>query len=242
MGQNDNETRPSRILSRQNQLEQLLQKITPEELQQFTLRTALHDRNLYEALLIHFADYLSNENPEQDRYRVRLYKILAKYTNQDGYISHKSAPGLASAITALLTTARRATTPTRESTDLCIAVIEVMPRIGEKMDDSSGRLYELMQLACTVLLECYESLKPELAQYYFDHVLSLYAEPEYLDLDLDSFLLILLKDWAKDDSERQSACLRQQESMLKASGDDKWRKNYLLEQTRELLDFWKHVE
>ncbi|MEZ5449801.1 MAG: hypothetical protein R3E89_12790 [Thiolinea sp.] len=76
----------------------------------------------------------------------------------------------------------------------------------------------------------------ERQQAVFDRLLQEYAKPVYLDLDLDSFILTLLKDWARDNKNWQTACLHQQELLLKSAGNDQWRKNYLLEQTNALLE------
>ena len=93
---------------------------------------------------------------------------------------------------------------------------------------------------CTTLWECY-SVLPEMRQNeLFERILHEYAQPIYLDLDLDSALLSLLKDWAKTNKTRQTACLRQLEQLLKTTHNDHWRKNYLLEQTNALLAFWKN--
>jgi hypothetical protein len=97
-----------------------------------------------------------------------------------------------------------------------------------------------MRTTCTTLWECYSILSPQRQQELFTRILQEYAQPIYLDLDLDSALLSLLKDWARNDKARQTACLRQLEQLLKTPHNDHWRKNYLLEQTNALLAFWKN--
>lgn len=237
---NDNPTeQQQRPISVRGQLEHILKRLPQAELSHFVLETALYDSDFRESFLITFSDLLSEGQREESRYQARLHKMLAQYTNQDGYIGHKNAAGLSEAITSLLNAARKATTPTRESIDLAIAVLGIMPELGDKMDDSEEYLYTLMEQTCTVLLECFDALNPEAQQDCLERVLGIYAEPAYLDLDLDSFLLVLLKDWARDDKMRQSACLRTQEAMLKGSEDDQWRKSYLIEQTNDLLAHWK---
>nr|CAA6813128.1 MAG: Unknown protein [uncultured Thiotrichaceae bacterium] len=237
---NDNPAQEQqRPISVRGQLEHILAHLPADELSQFVLETAVYDSAFRETFLITFSDLLSEGQREESRYQTRLHKILAQYTNKDGYISHKNAAGLIAAITSLLDTARKATTPTRESIDLSIAVLSIMPELGEKMDDSEEYLYTLMEQTCTVLLECFDALNPEAQQDCLERILGIYAEPAYLDLDLDSFLLVLLKDWARDDKMRQAACLRTQEAMLKGSEDDQWRKSYLIEQTNNLLAYWK---
>lgn len=232
------ETPAKRLLSRRAQLEYILNQLSTQELRRFMLDNALQDKTLCETLLVNYADLLSTEQTEEERYREHLYKIIDQYTNQDGYISHKNTHSLTAAIKALLNTARKATTPGRESVDLCTAVISTLPQLGDKMDDNEEYLYELMQLACTILPECFDNLSAEAQTRCFQRILTLYAEPEYLDLDLDSALLALLREWADKNKARQTACLRQQELMLKHSTDDPWRKNYLLKQTQDLLRHW----
>lgn len=226
-------------MSVRGQLEHILKRLPPDELSRFVLETALYDSHFREAFLITFSELLSEGQREESRYLTRLKKMLAQYTNKDGFISHRNATGLNAAVTALLSTARKATIPIRESVDLSIAVLNIMPELGDKMDDSEEYLYSLMEQTCTVLVECFDGLKPAAQQDCFEQVLNMYAEPAYLDLDLDSFLLALLKDWAHHDKTWQSACLQTQEAMLKDSDDDLWRKNYLIEQTKDLIAHWK---
>lgn len=226
-------------ISIRGQLQHILKHLSPEDLSDFVLETAAYDRNFRETFLIAFSDLLSDEQTGVPRYQARLYKILARYTNADGYISQRNATALNTSVAALLDTARKATTPPRESVDLSIAVLSIMPRLGDKMDDSEEYLYALMAQACAVLSECFEGLKSAAQQECFEQILGFYTEPEYLDLDLDSFLLVLLKEWSRDSQSRQIACMRVQETMLKDCGDDQWRKSYLLERTNELLAYWK---
>lgn len=242
MGHDNNDKRPEtpqKPVSVRGQLEYLLERIPHEDLNRFVLETALYDAEFRETLLITFADLLGSEQSDLSRYQQRLYKILAQYTNQDGFISVRNATDLNAAILALLGSARKPTTPLRESIDLSLAVLAVMPKLGDRMDDAEGYLYSLMEQTCTVLLECFDSLQPEMQQECFEQVLEYYSGPDYLDLDLDSFLLVLLKDWAQQHKQRQVACLRVQEAMLDECGDDQWRKSYLIEQTNELLKHWK---
>jgi hypothetical protein len=242
MGHDNNDNSPGqqgKPVSVKGQLEYILGQLPHGDLSRFVLETALYDAEFRETFLVTFSDLLSSENSETSRYQARLYKILTQYTNKDGFISARNATDLNLAIMALLGAARKPTTPLKESIDLSIAVLGIMPKLGDRMDDSEGYLYSLMEQTCTVLLECFDNLKPEAQQVCFEQILGFYARPEYLDLDLDSFLVVLLKDWAHHDKKRQSACLRVQEAMLKDCGDDQWRKSYLIEQTNELLKYWK---
>ncbi len=242
MGDDNNDKCPAQSkkpLSVRGQLEYLLERIPPADLSRFVLETAVYDAEFRETFLISFADLPDGKPSDSSRYQQRLYKILSQYTNQDGFISARNATDLNAAILALLGSARKPTTPLRESIDVSLAVLGIMPKLGDRMDDAEGYLYSLTEQTCTVLLECFDSLRSERQQECFEQVLKYYSEPEYLDLDLDSFLLLLLKDWAQQNKQRQAACLQVQEAMLDDCKDDQWRKSYLIEQTNELLMYWK---
>jgi len=227
--------------TRQGQIEHILNQLSHSQLKTFMLERALHDADFRDTLLICFSDLLSSDEPSEPKYRRMIADIAQRHLTAEGYISPPHATALADSIKKLLEVARKATTPTRETTDLCLAVISSLPKLAEQMDDSEGHINNLMRLACTTLWECSISLAYERQQALFERVLAEYAKPIYLDLDLDSTLLSLLKDWAKNIPARQTACLRQLETLLKTTQtqDDKWRKNYLLEQTNMLLAFWK---
>lgn len=233
---NDNKTPPK--YSRRNQLEQILPRLSREHLEHFLLETALRDIELRETLLIHFGEYLNTSDPEETKYRETLERMIVRHQNQTGFIKLESAQKLSDMLESLLESARQATTPPSKTIDLCMAMISVMPTLGDHMDDSEGHIYRLMRITCVVLWECFSVLPPENQAVVFNRLLSEYANPIYLDLDLDSFMLALLKDLAKSNREWQKACLRQQEKLLKEVKDDKWRKNYLLEQLNDLLGTW----
>lgn len=225
--------------TRQGQIEHILQQLSHQQLQAFVQEKALQDSDFRDTLLICFADLLGSNEPVEPKYRKMLDDIIQRHATSEGHIHIASAEKLVEAIRSLLDTARKATTPTRETIDLCLAVIASLPQLADKMDDTENHLYTLMRNTCTTLWECYSILSPDRQQTLFERILQEYAQPVYLDLDLDSSLLALLKDWAKGDKTRQSACLRQLEQLLKDTHNDPWRKNYLLEQTNGLLAFWK---
>lgn len=233
---NDNKTTPK--YSRRNQLEQIVPRLSREQLEHFLLETALRDIELRESLLIHFGEYLNTSDPEEAKYRETLQRMIARHQNQSGFINLESAQKLSTMLESLLESARQATTPPSKTIDLCMAMISVMPTLGDHMDDSEGHIYRLMRITCVVLWECFSVLPPENQAVVFNRLLSEYANPVYLDLDLDSFMLTLLKDLAKSNREWQKACLRQQDQLLKEVKNDKWRKNYLLEQLNDLLGTW----
>jgi len=225
--------------TRQGQIEHIIQQLSHQQLQTFVREKALQDSDFRDTLLICFADLLSTNEPAEPKYREMLNAIIQRHANADGFIHISSAQKLVESIRNLLDTARKATTPTRETTDFCLAVIASLPLLADKMDDTENHLYVLMRTTCTTLWECYSILSPQRQQELFTRILQEYAQPIYLDLDLDSALLSLLKDWARNDKTRQTACLRQLEQLLKTTHNDAWRKNYLLEQTNGLLGFWK---
>ncbi len=235
-------TESAKPLTRRAQIEAILQQLSPAQMHAFLLDSALYNDELRDNLLISFGDLLSSDQPEEAKYRRTLQTMINRHANSQGFIHQDGAHKLAASLTHLLETASKATTPTRETIDLCIATISTLPRLGEKMEDGEGYIYQIMRLACSALWECFNCLPASDQQTLFERMLLEYAEPVYLDLDLDSFLLTLLKDWAKDNKDWQKACLRHQELLLKSVGNDKWRKNYLLEQTNELLKSWRQVK
>ncbi|WGZ93451.1 MAG: hypothetical protein QJT81_16825 [Candidatus Thiothrix putei] len=226
--------------TRQGQIEHILQQLSHQELKDFVLDKALQDSDFRDTLLICFADLLGSEEPAEPKYQQMLADMMQRHVNVDGYVHSASANSLTTAVHNLLDVARKATTPTRETLDLCLAVISsLLPKLAEKMEDPEEHIYSLMNTSCTILWECYSVLPPERQQALFDRILQEYTKPLYLDLDLDSHLLALLKDWAKHDNKRQSVCLHQLEKWLKTLKQDHWRKHYLLEQTNTLLTYWK---
>lgn len=225
--------------TRQGQIEHILSQLSPAQLRAFVLEKAIQDADFRDTLLICFSDLLGSNEPAEPKYRQMLADMAQRYASSEGYIHAHSAHSLTEAIRKMLDVARKATTPTRETTDLCLAVIACLPQLADKMEDPDEHIYTLMRTACTTLWECYSVLPAERQQELFERILQEYGKPVYVDLDLDNALLSLLKDWARNDKKRQTACLHQLEQLLKSPEKDHWRKNYLLEQTNGLIGFWK---
>lgn len=230
----------STINNRQKQLAHILGQLSDAQLREFVVDTALRSEEFCDILHVHYADLLSDGSSSEEKYREMLERTIKRHRNADGFITYDNAAKLNQVVNQLLGTAAKATTPTYDSIDLCIAVFTVMPELIEKNDDTDGHSYTLMREAGLTLWECCSGISDERQQNVFDRVLKEYSNPVYVDLDLDKFLLSLLKEWAKDHKERQSAVLKVQESLLKHKDNDKWRTNYLLEQTNELIAFWKN--
>lgn len=229
----------SRPVTRQGQIEHILNQLSHEQLRAFVQEKAIQDADFRDTLLICFSDLLGSDEPAEPKYRQMLADMAQRYATSEGYIHATNAQKLTEAIRKMLAVARKATTPTRETTDLCLAVIGCLPRLADKMEDPEEYTYALMRIACTTLWECYSVLPADRQQELFERIMQAYSNPAYVDLDLDNALLALLKDWARNDKKRQTACLHQLELLLKTPEKDNWRKNYLIEQTNDLIGFWK---
>ncbi|MBU0655621.1 MAG: hypothetical protein KJ914_10905 [Gammaproteobacteria bacterium] len=230
----------SRPTTRQGQIERILTQLSHNQLRTFVLEKALQDADFRDTLLICFSDLLVDNEPAEPKYRQMLADMSKRYANAEGFIHALNANRLTETIRKMLESARKATTPMRETTDFCLALIDSLPAIADKIEDPENNLYSLMRTACTTLWECYSVSPAERQQELFERILQIYGNPTYVDLDLDSSLLSLLKDWARNNKQRQTACLHQLEQLLKTPEKDRWRKNYLLDQTNDLIGFWRH--
>lgn len=226
--------------TRQGQIEHILAQLSPEQLANFVREKATHDADFRDTLLICFADLLGSSESSEPKYRQMLSDMIQRHTSHGGYINTSSTLRLVETINKLLEVANKATTPPSETIDLCFAVIATLPELIDKMDDQNNNIYKIMRTACTTLWECSSTLPMERQEKLFERVLQEYSNPIYVELDMDSSLLALLKDWSKGKPLRQAACLHQLENLLKDTRGDHWRKNYLLEQTSALMTYWKH--
>ncbi|OQX03228.1 MAG: hypothetical protein BWK73_40145, partial [Thiothrix lacustris] len=178
--------------TRQGQIEYILKQLSHSQLHEFVLEKSLQDADFRDTLLICFADLLGSDEPAEPKYRQMLADMMQRHANAEGYIHAASAQHLITdAIRKLLGVARKATTPTRETIDLCLAVISDLPTLADRMEDPDEHIYTLMRTSCTTLWECYSILPAERQQALFERILQEYAKPIYLDLDLDNSLLSL---------------------------------------------------
>lgn len=229
----------ARPITRRSQLEFILRKLNRKQLDKFLIETALQDNHVRDALLMQFGELLSDDQASEARYRRTLNTMIERHIGADGFISRKAAQSLNDTLELLISNVRKPSTPQHETIDMCFAMMSVLPRLTQQMDDSDGYVYRLMKISCVQLWEVFKTLSQERQENIFERLLREYAEPAYLDADLDGFMLALLRDWARKHPSWQRLCLQQHEALLKASSKDKWRKNYLLEQTQALLSAWQ---
>lgn len=226
-------------VTRQGQIEHILTLLSHDQLQSFVLAKALQDADFRDTLLIQFADLLSPDEPAESRYCQMLTTLLQRHTGADGYIAATRVNQVIQPLQQLLAVAQKATTPPRITVDLCLAIMTTLPVLIQRMDDHAEHAYDLLHTTCNTLWECSSSLPAERQQRLFERMLQEYANPLYFEMDMDSALLALLKEWSKYNPIRQTACLRQLEQLLKSAQPERWSKPYLLEQVRLLLREWK---
>ena len=231
-------TRP-KVTTRAGQIDHILSQLSADQLKTFIREKAAMDIEFRDTFLICFADLLSSGESAEPKYKQMLTDMMQRHATKDGYIGATQAAPLVNAIQQLLNAAHKATTPPRETIDLCLALISVLPQLIDKMEDVDNHCYNLLRTSCTLLWECNSILPEDRQTELFNRIVKEYGNPLYVEMDMDSFLLSLLKDWAKDKPERQAACLHQLENLLKITSSDHWRKNYFLEQTNALIAFWK---
>ncbi|PID49528.1 MAG: hypothetical protein CR991_05740 [Proteobacteria bacterium] len=224
--------------TRQHYLQNFMSALPDKLVQTFLLEKLNADRNWCDELMIYALPHTPADDLAEARYRQSISSMMRHHTNKSGYILPPAAEKLLDAINTLLDSTSKPSIAPQQAINLCIAALSQLPELGERMEDANERLYQLAEGICARLYECFIELDSTEQENLFQRLLREYAEPMYLDRDLDSIILKLLKQWTKYKPEWQKACLIQQETLLKQSQDDHWRKAYLIKQTSELLQGW----
>lgn len=224
--------------TRQHYLQNLLEHVPHTAVMTFLQQQLSLDRSLYDEFMLSLGEHAPPDDLAEAQHRRTLSKMITRHLNPLGKLTDAAERQVLQAIEQLVDKASHPNTTAPQAINVCMATFSMLPDLGERMEDADERLYQLADTLCALLDHHFNQLNPTAQQTLFERLLREYAEPMYLDRDLDNVLLKLLKRWAKGKPDWQRACLSQQEQLLKYSPNDPWRKAYLLRQTRYLLKDW----
>lgn len=144
-----------------DQVNELLEKTTHDELKKFVLEQTKTDSTFTNQFLLYFARYNSDES--KAFYEKQLISILQKASDRYGIISWKSTKLVADVVNQLLDFAEKQFNELRYKSviNICTAVMEQLTNKLQQVDDSHGYFGDGIETANELLLRISQEQLPE---------------------------------------------------------------------------------
>lgn len=185
-------------------IDSVFNRITKEEMKEFILFLFSNNRRIKNEFLAYFAEYI-DENPGT-KYKTVIKSYIRSAQDKYGFVDYRSANSLTRELGNLLNKAQELLEKRNliESLAICKAMIEEVPLLAQHMDDSSGRIYELMNFSFDLFSQIIQQAPPLLKDELFQYCVEKYSEEMYHDYDLgDEFLHLLPELITIEEQEKQ---------------------------------------
>jgi hypothetical protein len=231
--------------SKSQQIDDILNKISFEELQSFIRENALNYNTFTSALLARFAD-LIEEDPDK-KYKQMIKMFARSGADRHGFINYQSSFNVMRSIENLLGNAERMLEEEnyQESLSIGKAIIEEVSSIIQNMDDSSGSCGYVFKHAGYMIIEIYQNFlsKSEKTE-LFDYLFNEYRKKKYHDYGFASELMDILQILV-DDQQKETKLLSLLEQLIrdaKKEGEALYLREYLGLKVNLLLRMGKEDE
>jgi len=189
--------------SNKNKIENILKKVSKEELQNFILEQFKNERSLRNSFIAYFADLIDGDPDE--KYRTIIHNLFKSYTDRYGFIDYRKTQKLVDALSDLSSKADQIFTRGNipESMIICKTMIEEIPLLLNNADDGDGGISSVLEDAFDILSRIADKapplLKDELFQYYTDE----YQKEKYHQYDIDDRFLDLIPELVTTDEQEK---------------------------------------
>lgn len=201
------EKKPKKITKRKTVLEQVndvLEKISYEELKQFIREKAEHNPPLRNIFLSSFAHQNTNESKEL--YSKQVKSILRTAAGRDGFIYWNQAGGVGKTVSELLTSAQKQfeNKNFRSAIFICCAVMEEMTEALQFADDSNGDIGGNIDFAFELVFTiAKEELPEEIRTLLFEYCLKSFEKRIYSGRDWHLGMLVIASELLKNEEEAE---------------------------------------
>lgn len=186
------------------QVDELLEKITHDELKQFIREKAEHNPPFRNIFLSSFAHQNSNESKEL--YAKQVKSILRTAADREGFIYWNQARDVGKQVSELLTTAQKQLENKnyKSAIFICTAVMEEMTEALQFADDSNGDIGGNIDFAFELLVNISKKKLPdEIRTQLFDYCLSSFEKRIYSGCDWHIGVMHLASEILTTESEAQ---------------------------------------
>ena len=197
---------PSRKKTVAEQVDELLDKLSAEDLKKYIRETCKKDRSFRE-LFISRHLYLVQE-VSKELYSKQINAVINSVTDRDGYINYKETGKIADAVSDLADTASAEIKAGnyRVALYICYAILEEMADlINHGEDDSDGDFGGGIELAMGILLAISEKpIDESLRKELFDYCVQAFIKGKFDDVECSYSMLEIAISIIKGEKEKQT--------------------------------------
>jgi len=192
----------SRKVSTKVQIEDIIQRLTPEEMKHFIMYHVSENKAQQADFLAMFA--AKNEHESIETYRSQIKAILSAAKDRHGFVDYRTAAKVGNNVFVIayrsLTHAENGNY--RSAMYISMAVLEEMTKAMEYVDDSSGDVGSNLDLAFGVLSTLSKkALSSELRQLLFDYAVDIYQCEVYEGWDWHLGMIEIALNLARTEAE-----------------------------------------
>jgi len=196
-------TKRSGRLSKKNQIEDIFQKVTKDDLKKFIEIIFDDDLRIKNRFIYFFAEFL--DEGLESKYRNLVRHIIKSYEDRYGFIDYRASFPLSRELSNLLQKAYgNIEINLNESLGICKAIIEEIPLLVNHMDDSSGSLISLSGNSFDIFAMIAEKSPPQLKDQLFDYCIKEMGKEKYHEFDfIEGFFFVIPKLITLEEQEKK---------------------------------------
>jgi len=198
------EKNPARKKTVVEQVDELLEKLSADDIKKYIRETCTKDRSFRE-LFISRHLYLVQE-ASKELYSNQIKAVVNSVTDRDGYIDYKEKGKIADAVSDLADTASAEIEAEnyRVALFICYAILEEMADlINHGEDDSDGDFGGGIELAMSILLAiCEEPIDESLRKELFDYCVQAFIKGKFDDVECSYSMLEIAISIIKGEKEK----------------------------------------
>ncbi len=217
----NSKTTKSKQPTQQAQLNNIFEKASREELNDYLRQLISADKTLLNKTLLHFQNYTGKEVTAKN-YLSQFNAIIKKHSSR-GYIDYRSARGFTRETHELIETLKAPHISAKVRVDSCFEILTcMMNKVADAIDDSSGDLAEISDHLANMLENTFPQLTVEQQQYCFKQVLFWIFKSDLDDYGLDQYFDYLPPQWANNNPDFRDLYLQALDNM-DTIPEDSWR-------------------
>ncbi len=220
--------------SKKPQFKTLIKELGEEELRQFIMDLASHDRNVKNRFMAFFS-YKWSKGSKED-YKVIFRNTLRSYTGRYGFLDYSNSIRFSREIVGMMSDVPQwIKTSPYNALALCQAVVEEVHKVYEEgVDDSSGDFGGLSYIALDYLKQLSGENNPEVQEDIFNYCISESKNKVYSDYGdgWHEFMGIVIP--LTDTLERKNQLFESLDEKLKRIENNTWSKQYYSEKIAKI--------
>ena len=189
--------------SNKKKIENILKKVSKEELQNFILEQFKKERSLRNSFIAYFADLIEGDPVE--KYKTIIHNLFKSYTDRYGFIDYRKTQKLVDALSELSSKADQIFTGGNipESMVICKTMIEELPLLINNADDGDGGISSVLEDAFDILSRIADKAPPLLKDELFQYCTDEYQKEKYHQYDIDDRFLDLIPELVTTDEQEK---------------------------------------